>query len=117
MLGRRRYVVLLCGIISHGVDIFPDRRRFEYIDTMFEGLFDCRYTVDLCVYVGLRVCRSKYSNTDVVVYVGCGERGNEMAEVCIPAFLRGSSLKMTHASILFNRHQGDTDYQSRLRSR
>merc|ERR1712224_508958 len=24
---------------------------------------------------------SKYSNTDVVVYVGCGERGNEMAEV------------------------------------
>merc|ERR1711877_97729 len=24
---------------------------------------------------------SKYSNADVVVYVGCGERGNEMAEV------------------------------------
>lgn len=24
---------------------------------------------------------SKYSNTQVVVYVGCGERGNEMAEV------------------------------------
>jgi V-type H+-transporting ATPase subunit A len=24
---------------------------------------------------------SKYSNTDVTVYVGCGERGNEMAEV------------------------------------
>merc|ERR1712205_231347 len=24
---------------------------------------------------------SKYSNSDVVVYVGCGERGNEMAEV------------------------------------
>ena len=70
-----------------------------------------------CVYVGLRVCRSKYSNTDVVVYVGCGERGNEMAEVCIPAFLRGSNLKMTHVSMLFNSHQGDTDYQSRLRSR
>jgi len=24
---------------------------------------------------------SKYSNAEVVVYVGCGERGNEMAEV------------------------------------
>lgn len=24
---------------------------------------------------------SKYSNTDLIVYVGCGERGNEMAEV------------------------------------
>lgn len=24
---------------------------------------------------------SKYSNSDVVIYVGCGERGNEMAEV------------------------------------
>lgn len=25
----------------------------------------------------------QYSNSDTVVYVGCGERGNEMAEVCI----------------------------------
>jgi len=24
---------------------------------------------------------SKYSNSDVIIYVGCGERGNEMAEV------------------------------------
>jgi V-type H+-transporting ATPase subunit A len=24
---------------------------------------------------------SKYSNSDGVIYVGCGERGNEMAEV------------------------------------
>ena len=24
---------------------------------------------------------SKYSNTSAIVYVGCGERGNEMAEV------------------------------------
>ena len=24
---------------------------------------------------------SKFSNSDVIVYVGCGERGNEMAEV------------------------------------
>lgn len=25
---------------------------------------------------------SKYSNSDGIIYVGCGERGNEMAEVC-----------------------------------
>ena len=25
----------------------------------------------------------QYSNSDTVVYVGCGERGNEMAEVCV----------------------------------
>ena len=24
---------------------------------------------------------SKFSNSDVIVYVGCGERGNEMSEV------------------------------------
>ena len=24
---------------------------------------------------------AKYSNTEIIVYVGCGERGNEMAEV------------------------------------
>jgi len=24
---------------------------------------------------------SKYSNSDCIIYVGCGERGNEMAEV------------------------------------
>ena len=26
---------------------------------------------------------AKYSNSDVVIYVGCGERGNEMAEVLL----------------------------------
>jgi len=24
---------------------------------------------------------SKFSNSEVIIYVGCGERGNEMAEV------------------------------------
>lgn len=28
----------------------------------------------------------QYSNSDTVVYVGCGERGNEMAEVCVAKF-------------------------------
>merc|ERR1712187_583763 len=38
------------------------------------GAFGCGKTV-------ISQALSKYSNADVVVYVGCGERGNEMAEV------------------------------------
>ena len=38
------------------------------------GAFGCGKTV-------ISQSVSKYSNSDVVVYVGCGERGNEMAEV------------------------------------
>ncbi len=54
------------------------------IDTLFPsvlggtcaipGAFGCGKT---CISQAL----SKYSNTDCVIYVGCGERGNEMAEV------------------------------------
>merc|ERR1712032_1499245 len=38
------------------------------------GAFGCGKTV-------ISQALSKYSNSDVVVYVGCGERGNEMSEV------------------------------------
>jgi len=38
------------------------------------GAFGCGKT---CISQAL----SKYSNSAVVIYVGCGERGNEMAEV------------------------------------
>merc|ERR1711988_1443892 len=38
------------------------------------GAFGCGKTV-------ISQALSKYSNAEVVVYVGCGERGNEMAEV------------------------------------
>merc|ERR1712228_1156846 len=38
------------------------------------GAFGCGKTV-------ISQALSKYSNSDVVVYVSCGERGNEMAEV------------------------------------
>lgn len=38
------------------------------------GAFGCGKT---CISQAL----SKYSNTDAIIYVGCGERGNEMAEV------------------------------------
>lgn len=40
------------------------------------GAFGCGKT---CISQAL----SKYSNSDAIVYVGCGERGNEMAEVLI----------------------------------
>lgn len=38
------------------------------------GAFGCGKT---CISQAI----AKYSNTNVIVYVGCGERGNEMAEV------------------------------------
>merc|ERR1712100_655974 len=34
-----------------------------------------------CGKTGISQALSKYSNAECVVYVGCGERGNEMAEV------------------------------------
>ncbi|KAA0192747.1 Atp6v1a [Hyalella azteca] len=42
--------------------------------TAIPGAFGCGKT---CISQAL----SKYSNSDVIIYVGCGERGNEMAEV------------------------------------
>jgi V-type H+-transporting ATPase subunit A len=42
--------------------------------TAVPGAFGCGKTV-------ISQSLSKYSNSDVIVYVGCGERGNEMSEV------------------------------------
>lgn len=42
--------------------------------TAIPGAFGCGKTV-------ISQSLSKYSNSDVIVYVGCGERGNEMSEV------------------------------------
>ncbi|TPX48882.1 H+-transporting two-sector ATPase [Synchytrium endobioticum] len=42
--------------------------------TAIPGAFGCGKTV-------ISQSVSKFSNSDVIVYVGCGERGNEMAEV------------------------------------
>lgn len=42
--------------------------------TCIPGAFGCGKTV-------ISQSLSKFSNSDVIVYVGCGERGNEMAEV------------------------------------
>lgn len=44
--------------------------------TAIPGAFGCGKTV-------ISQALSKYSNSDCIVYVGCGERGNEMAEVLI----------------------------------
>lgn len=44
--------------------------------TAIPGAFGCGKTV-------ISQALSKYSNSDVIIYVGCGERGNEMAEVCL----------------------------------
>ncbi|CEP15485.1 hypothetical protein [Parasitella parasitica] len=42
--------------------------------TAIPGAFGCGKTV-------ISQSLSKYSNSDIIIYVGCGERGNEMAEV------------------------------------
>lgn len=42
--------------------------------TAIPGAFGCGKTV-------ISQMLSKYSNSDVIIYVGCGERGNEMSEV------------------------------------
>ncbi|EJT47330.1 vacuolar membrane ATPase subunit a [Trichosporon asahii var. asahii CBS 8904] len=42
--------------------------------TCIPGAFGCGKTV-------ISQALSKFSNSDIIIYVGCGERGNEMAEV------------------------------------
>ncbi|EIM19066.1 V-type ATPase [Wallemia mellicola] len=44
--------------------------------TSIPGAFGCGKTV-------ISQALSKFSNSDIIVYVGCGERGNEMAEVLL----------------------------------
>ena len=42
--------------------------------TAIPGAFGCGKTV-------ISQSLSKFSNSDAIIYVGCGERGNEMSEV------------------------------------
>ena len=53
----------------HSVDIGPCAGTCA-----IPGAFGCGKTV-------ISQALSKYSNSDGIIYVGCGERGNEMAEV------------------------------------
>lgn len=52
---------VLCSCVQGGTTAIP-------------GAFGCGKTV-------ISQSLSKYSNSDVIIYVGCGERGNEMSEV------------------------------------
>lgn len=58
------------------------------------GAFGCGKTV-------ISQSVSKFSNSDIIVYVGCGERGNEMAEVLMdfPEVIRLSDMK-SHVCLL-----------------
>ena len=55
------YFSLTCSCVQGGTTAIP-------------GAFGCGKTV-------ISQSLSKYSNSDVIIYVGCGERGNEMSEV------------------------------------
>ena len=55
------YLFALCRCVQGGTTAIP-------------GAFGCGKTV-------ISQSLSKYSNSDVIIYVGCGERGNEMSEV------------------------------------
>ena len=60
-LGFLRILLFLSSCVQGGTTAIP-------------GAFGCGKTV-------ISQSLSKYSNSDVIVYVGCGERGNEMSEV------------------------------------
>lgn len=55
-------------------DVFCGYSTVQGGTTAIPGAFGCGKTV-------ISQSLSKYSNSDIIVYVGCGERGNEMAEV------------------------------------
>lgn len=54
--------------------LFVSSRCVQGGTTAIPGAFGCGKTV-------ISQALSKFSNSDVIVYVGCGERGNEMSEV------------------------------------
>lgn len=57
------------------------------------GAFGCGKTV-------ISQSLSKYSNSDAIIYVGCGERGNEMAEVLMDFPKLKASFKGVEESIM-----------------
>ena len=54
--------------------MFPTCSCVQGGTTAIPGAFGCGKTV-------ISQSLSKFSNSDVIIYVGCGERGNEMSEV------------------------------------
>jgi len=64
--------------------------------TAIPGAFGCGKTV-------ISQSLSKFSNSDAIVYVGCGERGNEMAEVLrdFPQVIKTHLRNFNHIKIYF----------------
>jgi len=68
------------GLLAVARQSFPRRSPSTITDFVsigtcaIPGAFGCGKTV-------ISQALSKYSNSDGIIYVGCGERGNEMAEV------------------------------------
>ena len=66
--------VAVCGLFCLWVCCLNLHRCVQGGTTAIPGAFGCGKTV-------ISQSLSKFSNSDVIVYVGCGERGNEMSEV------------------------------------
>ena len=64
--------------------------------TAIPGAFGCGKTV-------ISQSLSKYSNSDAIIYVGCGERGNEMSEVRRAFFEFGISRRTLNFNFLMRR--------------
>ena len=56
------------------ISLFSSSSCVQGGTTAIPGAFGCGKTV-------ISQSLSKFSNSDVIIYVGCGERGNEMSEV------------------------------------
>lgn len=81
------YIGAMCGVDRH----LPNTPTFSATGTAGRSLPPMRavHSAGTCAIPGAFGCGktvisqalSKYSNSDGIIYVGCGERGNEMAEV------------------------------------
>ena len=84
MADRRREVCLLARGFRVFLDIFRDALYQRVLDALFPVALGGSAIVPGGFGTGKTVVEqqlSKFCNADIIVYVGCGERGNEMADV------------------------------------
>jgi V-type H+-transporting ATPase subunit A len=75
LLTGQRVLDTLFPSVLGGTCAIPGYFVFDLVRfTMIDRAFGCGKTV-------ISQSLSKYSNSQCIIYVGCGERGNEMAEV------------------------------------
>ncbi len=80
LLGTFEHQLAIKTVISQALSKYSNRvNKLTHIlvfsgTCAIPGAFGCGKTV-------ISQALSKYSNSDGIIYVGCGERGNEMAEV------------------------------------